>query len=225
MSDDDLSARLEALEQLHKRDKALARDLGIPRTAAVMHAPIGRQGEFAVEMFGEMVTDGPPLDSPPAWPGWSAGPGPVPADRLDEMFAELPAGERARLIEGRPALNIRAWQIIVRRDGRAAFLEARRDRAGSWTVALRGLEQDWSPTHAKAALGGMTLLHDVLGRDTTAATRTRTEKAARRAAEAEALRARGMTIEQVADEMGRADPESGRPDESTIVRYRRRARG
>ncbi|HSW43086.1 MAG TPA: hypothetical protein VLM76_11310 [Patescibacteria group bacterium] len=133
-------ARWIAAEARRLAPARLAAGLGMPKGAVPMHAPPLIEDSWRVEMFGELVTDGPPITAPAPWPGYQAGPGPVAGEKLDALFGDsLPAAERARLIAGVPALTIRAWQIIVRRDGIAPFIEARRDRGGRWEVTIRGL--------------------------------------------------------------------------------------
>lgn len=137
--------------------RRLARELGMPRRSTPMHAPPQIRDGWHVEMFGELVTDGPPWDGPASWPLYQAGPGPISAARLDEIWGDsLPADERARMIAGRPALTFRAWQIVVRRDDIAPFIEARRDRRGRWEVAIRGLGSNPTAEHVREILPGLT---------------------------------------------------------------------
>jgi hypothetical protein len=145
--------------------RRLARELGMPRAAVPMHAPPETVGRWRVEMFGELVTDGPPLDDPAPmdgavpWIGYQAGPGPISGERLDEIWGDsLPADERARMIAGRPALSIRAWQIIYRRAGIAAHIEARRTRAGTWDVSIRNLGPKPKAQDVRDLLPGLGLI-------------------------------------------------------------------
>lgn len=145
---------------------ALRRELGMPESATPMRAPPQIEDGWRVEMFGERVTDGPPIDGPAQWPLYQAGPGPVSAERLDRIWGDsLPAEERARMIAGVPALTIRAWQIIVRRDGIAPFIEARRDGSGRWEVSIRGLGSN--PTHelVRQILPGLTRIRHQITRN------------------------------------------------------------
>ncbi len=107
--------------------RRLAAELGMPDGATPMHAPAEIKDGWRAELFGEVVTDGPPMHEPAPmdgnvpWVGYQVG--------------------RA----GVPVLSILAWQIIIRRDGIAPFIEARRDGSGRWEVAIRGLGSN--PTH------------------------------------------------------------------------------
>ncbi|MFI5258790.1 MAG: hypothetical protein ACHQ01_04175 [Candidatus Limnocylindrales bacterium] len=146
--------RYRASQEPDEAARRLADELGMPEDAIPMHAPPATKDGWRVDMFGELLTDDPPLDGPPEWPGWQAGPGSVSAEWLDERFGDsLPADERARLIEGRPALNVRAWQIVLRRDGTRAYLRAVRDRLGTWEVSVRGVETAEDARHVLTGLG------------------------------------------------------------------------
>lgn len=149
--------RWNAAEEARAAPRRLAAELGMPKDATPMHAPPLTEGCWRVEMFGEKVTDGPPITGPAAWPLYQAGPGPMSEERLDRIWGDsLPADERARMIAGVPALTIRAWQIIVRRDTIAPFIEARRDRSGRWEVAIRGLGSNPTSELVRQILPGLT---------------------------------------------------------------------
>lgn len=124
-------------------DRRLARDLGIPKAAAergLRHAPPlsvpdPKWQGYVIEMFGEELAgeDAPPIDSSPRWAGW---------------FLDRPA---------RP-IAVRAWRIIVRYRDSDAWVEARRSRLGSWSVALRGLEMEHNIDRARKVLRGVALV-------------------------------------------------------------------
>lgn len=117
-------------------------------------------------------------------------------------------------------LAIRARLVRFRPDGTAAYLEARLPGPGwkgPWQVDIRGIELERSAVRVRKAVATVELLRDWLGRDTTAATKARQAKADELAAEAEALRASGMTIEKTAETLKRSSAQ--------ITRLRRRVKG
>jgi hypothetical protein len=163
----------------YRSARRLARELGMPRDAVPMHAPPktwdaygARWAGWHVEMFGELVTDGPaiydpaPMDGSVPWTGYQGGPGPMTDERLTEIWGDsLPADERARMIAGRPALSVRAWQIIYRRAGIAAHIEARRTRAGTWDVSIRNLGPKPKAQDVRDLLPGLGLIRRQITRE------------------------------------------------------------
>lgn len=127
-----------------RSSRRLARELGMPSEAIdagrLLHAPPLSPPDpkwrgYVIEMFGEELigVDVPPFDERPRWPGW---------------FSDNPALPVA----------LRAWRIIVRHPDSEAWLEARRDRRGAWSIAMRGLEAEPSIDRARKVLRGVALL-------------------------------------------------------------------
>jgi hypothetical protein len=124
-------------------DRRLARDLRMPKAAVdrgLRHAPPLAVPEpkwrgYVIEMFGEELTgeEVPPFDERPPWPGW---------------FSDNPDSP----------LAVRAWRIIVRLVVSDAWLEARREPRGVWSIALRNLEAERSVERARKVLQGLALL-------------------------------------------------------------------
>jgi hypothetical protein len=86
-------------------------------------------------MFGEELlgADVPPFDKPAPWAGW---------------FSDNPASP----------LAVRAWRLIVRHGDSEAWVEARRDERGRWTIMIRGLEDERRMGRAQTVLRGVGLL-------------------------------------------------------------------